>query len=106
MAADDNMIEVAFEGKTHKFELTLGEIEEIEDAFNTTIDQVDLNRTKAALLLVKFALMRETPDADPRRVMADLRSRGISVLVVPDEPEERPTPAKAKAAKAAATAGS
>lgn len=102
MAEQDNTIEVAFDGKTHKFELTLGEIEEIEDAFDTTIDRVDLNRTKAALLLVKFALMRETPSADPRRVMADLRSRDISVLMAPDEPEERPTRAKAKTKAAAA----
>jgi hypothetical protein len=97
MADNDREVSIHFDGKDHTFELTLGEVEEIEDAYNLPIEEVSFRRTKTVLLLVKFAKMRENPRADPNEIMRELRSRHIDVL---EQPDGDPTPPK-RARKAA-----
>jgi hypothetical protein len=101
MAGNDREIALTIDGKEHRFELTLGEIEEIEDAFDKTIEEIDLNRTKAILLLIKFAKMRENPRQDPDRLMSGLRAQGIELFESIGGADDPPT--KKPRAKAAAS---
>lgn len=99
MTQQANTIEVTFDGKTHTFELTLGEIELLEDAFDRSIDQIDTSRTKAAIYLVAFAQHREQRNRSLDDILAEVRGRGIDSLAVKEEePAAKPRPTRAKAA--------
>jgi hypothetical protein len=106
MAGSDREIALTIDGKEHRFELTLGELEEIEDAFDKPLDEINFGRTKAVLLLVKFAKLRENPGQDPARLMASLRSQGVDLLesIGVAAAEESPTKKPAKRAGASAPA--
>lgn len=91
-------VEIIWSGKTYKYKLSMREIEELEDAFDKPIGEVDLNRSKATMYLIAFGARRsgdavsldELRDMDPDAFM--------SAIDFPDEPEpevqdEDPTPA-------------
>jgi hypothetical protein len=78
-------------------DLTLGEVEELEDAFGRSISQIDLDSAKAMRYLVWFAKRRK----DPAFTLEMAGSVQMSDLI-PEEalepnggkPKKRPTKAK------------
>lgn len=106
--ADDDVIRIAIDGKTHEInpdDLELGEIEVIEDAVDKPIGEVDFSRIKAVRALVYVIVHRD----DPAFTMDDAKAMRSGALSWPEpEPQPngtRPTQRAAKpASKAAADA--
>lgn len=99
-----NEFELTLDGKPEKFKLTIGEVEEIEDAFNLPIEEINLGRMKAMRLLVEFVLRRRNPGVNPMLLRQQVQVQDLDEfqarLAQPeDEPAEKPAPptrAKAK----------
>lgn len=100
MADEDDRIRLTIAGRKYEIhvdDLTLGEIEVIEDACDKRIDQIDFGRSSALRALVFVLRQRE----DPRFTMDDARHLKMSAIDFPqDEPEPEPEPVAASNGKA------
>jgi hypothetical protein len=77
-------------------------VEEIEDAFDKPIGEIDLNRSKAMRLLIEFALRRRSPGVNRDVIRRQLQDEDFETVIERiKEPEVvPPTKGKAVAAKA------
>lgn len=92
-----------FDGKERTIELTLGEVEILEDAFDLPVEQINFDRMKATVYTVAFALHRDQPRRDFDSILNEVRDKGLDALVQPKPaPKARPTKLAAKTAAASA----
>lgn len=69
-------------------DLTLGEIEEIEEAFDAKLEDIDLSRAKALVYLIYLTKRRKDPDYTLEQ------ARSVKVSALPQPEPERPTRAR------------
>lgn len=71
-------------------EFTLGEIDELEQAFGCKLEEIDLERAKALVWMVYLTKRRK----DPKYTLEQARAIKVSALPQPEEPAKRPTRAR------------
>lgn len=89
MAEDTSpRVKLIWAGKTYDYKLTMREIEELEDAFDKPIGEIDLNRSKATMYLIAFGARRSGDDVS----IDDMRNMDpdafMSAIDWPDDEED------------------
>ena len=101
MSQTDESMEITIDGKTYEVgDLTLGEIEQLEEAFDLPIAEIDLSRAKAVRYLVYFAKHRE----NPKFTFEDAGNIALTSLMPPAE-EPAQNGAKKRPTRAAKASG-
>lgn len=102
----DNFVEITFDGQTDKFPLTLGEIEELEEAFDKPISEINFERIKAIRICTAFALRRRQRNRSHADIDAEMAGMTMDDFEQRSKkPEPKAEGEKAKRPTAAAKGG-
>jgi hypothetical protein len=98
--AEGNYVEITFDGQAEKFELTLGEIEELEEAFDKPVSEINFERIKAIRMITGFALRRRQRNRHHADIDAEMAAMSMTEFERRSKPADPPTKPKGKATAA------